>query len=114
MSDLGYSAMSQEQLLHVVQDKDAEIERLREYNDTLETLNQAAKDESKRKTAEIERLREDLGVVDAWRNKVIAENTKLQAVVDAAREYISDHHNDSEQELFDALAAWETDDEQRQ
>lgn len=71
----------------------AEIERLkREWDEDLKsmTLQWALWEEAdKAKDAEIERL---------------------QAVVDAAREYISDHHNNSEQKLFEVLAALEGDD----
>ena len=53
MSDLEYSAMSQEQLLLTVQDKDAEIERLRQEYDQLQNKTSDQYDEQQ---AEIERL----------------------------------------------------------
>ena len=59
---------------------------------------------------EIERLREDLGVVDAWRNKVIAENAKLQAVVDAVKHLLAGGDKEALYYLEQALAVLEDDD----
>lgn len=78
-----------------------EIERLRQRIDVLHehdgTCCPLCAMENK-----IERLRDQLSFMTR-------ECQKFEAVVDAAKDYLLDHHNDSEQALFDALAALEED-----
>jgi hypothetical protein len=73
MSDLEYSAMSQEQLLLTVQDKDAEIERLYELRDRWTELIEEHE-------AEIKRLECDLAISRGKHTNAIAEIERLEKV----------------------------------
>ena len=75
--------------------------------------------ENERLTARNEHLEKRFGYLEGdWerRNHIIAgltaENERLTAVVEASKDYLSDHSNESEQSLFEALAAVEEKDDE--
>ena len=100
----------------------ANIDRVQELERLIEILDDSARKmlaKNERLTARNEHLEKRFGYLEGdWerRNHIIAgltaENERLTAVVEASKDYLSDHSNESEQSLFEALAAVEEKDDE--
>lgn len=84
----------------------AEIERLQSDNKWLGELRDQLCSDKALLTALRKEDGEDMQRLSDQLDYLSDENAKLQIVVDAAEDYLSDPHNDSEQALFKAIAAW--------